>query len=43
MFSKAEIEIYDLKLDDIIITSPVDWDDEDAAGNDYMNKYPGLN
>ena len=32
MFKKAEIEIYDLKLNDIIVTSEFnlgDWDDED--------------
>ncbi len=33
MFKKAEIEIYDLKLNDIIVTSEFNpgeiWDDED--------------
>lgn len=41
MFTKAEIEIYDLKFNDIIVTSPIDWDDEDAIGNEDK-KYPGL-
>lgn len=40
MFTKAEIEIYDLNLTDIIVTSPIDWDDNDAIGNE--GKYPGL-
>ncbi len=29
MFKKAEIEIYDLKLNDIIVTSEPWWDDDD--------------
>lgn len=29
MFKKAEIEIYDLQLNDIIVTSEPDWDDDD--------------
>ncbi len=29
MFTKAEIEIYDLKLNDIIVTSELEWGDED--------------
>ncbi len=35
MFKKAEIEIYDLQLDDIIVTSEIWWgDDEDDVYND---------
>lgn len=29
MFKKAEIEIYDLKLNDIIVTSVLGWGDDD--------------
>ena len=29
MFKKAEIEIYDLQLKDIIVTSEPWWDDDD--------------
>lgn len=29
MFNKAEIEIYDLKLNDVIVTSTPGWDDDD--------------
>lgn len=29
MFKKAEIEIYDLKLNDIIVTSELEWGDDD--------------
>ena len=29
MFKKAEIEIYDLKLNDIIVTSEPGWGDDD--------------
>lgn len=29
MFKKAEIEIYDLKLNDIIVTSEQEWRDDD--------------
>ncbi len=29
MFNKAKIEIYDLKLNDIIVTSTPGWDDDD--------------
>lgn len=31
MFKKAQIEIYDLELNDIIVTSEPDWDDPDAV------------
>lgn len=30
MFKKAEIEIYDLKLNDIIVTSEIPWDYDDV-------------
>ena len=33
MFKKAEIEIYDLKLNDIIVTSELKWGDEDDIFN----------
>ena len=33
MFKKAEIEIYDLKLNDIIVTSGLEWGDEDDIFN----------
>ena len=29
MFKKAEIEIYELELDDIIVTSEIWWGDDD--------------
>lgn len=29
MFNKAKIEIYELNLDDIIVTSEPGWDDDD--------------
>lgn len=31
MFKKAEIEIYDLKLNDIIVTSEIPWDYDDIS------------
>ena len=37
MFKKAEIEIYDLKLNDIIVTSTPGFDDDDIwAGDGFL-------
>ena len=39
MFTKAEIEIYDLKLIDIIITSTPGWGDDDIwAGEGLLDE-----
>lgn len=37
MFKKAEIEIYELKLNDIIVTSKLDWGDG-GDGDDIFNE-----
>ena len=34
MFKKAEIEIYELELDDIIVTSEIWWGDEGETEDD---------
>ena len=36
MFKKAEIEIYDLKLNDIIVTSTPGFDDDDISAGEGL-------
>lgn len=36
MFKKAEIEIYDLQLNDIIVTSTPDWDGDDIFAGEGL-------
>lgn len=37
MFKKAEIEIYDLQLNDIIVTSTPGWDDDDIFAGELTD------
>ena len=39
MFTKAEIEIFDLQLNDVIVTSTPGWDDDDIwAGEGLIDE-----
>lgn len=36
MFTKAQIEIYDLKLNDVIVTSTPGWGDDDIYAGEGL-------